>query len=450
LAASSHNKRTLFEFLMPNGRASIHVAAISANQRRQVSQEHCAVQQRNHPQHVPVRRPLQGARTGTDKLRKISDTIARLTALQAASSLRSGQTTNDGRLTPLSGFGSNPGNLAARSYLPPELPEGAPLVVVLHGCTQTAAGYDHHSGWSQMADEAGFALLYPEQQRANNQNLCFNWFQPSDVARGSGEALSIREMIETMVVAHKLDRKRIFITGLSAGGAMAAAMLAVYPDVFSAGAIIAGLPYGCAATIPEAFDRMRGQGGPSERGLQQLLRSASRHDGTWPRLSIWHGASDKTVASSNAKAIASQWFGVHEMGSDPSYSGAQGRRTREVWSSPSGDALIEINLIAGMGHGTPLGNDGLGTPGPFMLDVGVSSTREIARSWDIAGLEGTRNAAAPASGDRRDPDGAILVKSNDGNLKHGPRLRLGEPQERGSDPIGRVIEDALRRAGLMR
>ena len=134
----------------------------------------------------------------------------------------------------------------SRYYLPENLPEGAPLVVVLHGCTQSAAGYDRGSGWSQLADQAGFALLFAEQQRANNPNLCFNWFLPTDTKRNFGEALSIRQMIETLVLAHGLDRKRIFVTGLSAGGAMASVMLATYPEVFAGGAIIAGLPYGSA------------------------------------------------------------------------------------------------------------------------------------------------------------------------------------------------------------
>ena len=92
-----------------------------------------------------------------------------------------------------------------------------------------------------LADLHGFAVLFPEQQRANNANLCFNWFVPEDIRRDSGEALSIRQMIEAMVVAHGLDRSRIFVTGLSAGGAMASAMLATYPEIFAGGAIIAGL-----------------------------------------------------------------------------------------------------------------------------------------------------------------------------------------------------------------
>jgi phosphoribosyl-ATP pyrophosphohydrolase len=96
------------------------------------------------------------------------------------------------RLSDLTQFGLNPGNLRARVYIPTGLPAGAPLVVVLHGCTQTAAGYDHGSGWSSVADRYGFAVLYPEQQRANNPNLCFNWFRPGDCRRDAGEPLSIR------------------------------------------------------------------------------------------------------------------------------------------------------------------------------------------------------------------------------------------------------------------
>ena len=253
---------------------------------------------------------------------------------------------------------------------------------MLHGCTQTAAGYDYMSGWSQLADKAGFALLYPEQQRANNPNLCFNWFQPADTTRDRGEALSIRQMIEAMIVTHGLDRKRIFVTGLSAGGAMAAAMLANYPEVFAGGGIIAGLPYGSAATIPEAFDRMRGHGGPSEEDLQRLLQRASTHKGPWPRISIWQGSADHTVAPSNAAPIASQWRGVHGLKKAPAQLTTNGTLSRQVWHDDAGNVAMEINTIAGMGHGTPLGEN-LGAPGPYMIDVGISSTREIAGFWGI-------------------------------------------------------------------
>jgi poly(hydroxyalkanoate) depolymerase family esterase len=343
-------------------------------------------------------RPIPGVTTRTAQLRKISDTIARLSALRTQHSAHAADHGGRDRLQALTDFGSNPGALKGRVHLPPDLPKNAPLVVVLHGCTQNAAGYAHHSGWSQLADEAGFALLFPEQQRANNPNLCFNWFEPADTRRDMGEALSIRQMIEAMVLTHGLDRKRIFITGLSAGGAKAAAMLASYPEVFAGGAIIAGLPYGSATTIPQAFDRMRGHGGPSEKELQRILRGASNHPGPWPRISIWQGTADQTVAPSNADAVAAQWLGVHGLDRKiATRSEADGRLAKRVWRNVTGEAVVEVNIIAGMGHGAPVG-DGLGAAGPFMLDAGISSTREIARFW---GIDTTRAKDAARSKPKR-------------------------------------------------
>ena len=389
---------------------------------------------------------------GTSQLRKISDTIARLAALQARLAPHAATPGVSDRLHTLARFGTNPGALAAKSYVPDGMEKGAPLVVVLHGCTQTAAGYDHHSGWSQLADEAGFALLFPEQQRANNPNLCFNWFLPGDARRGSGEALSIREMIETMVATHDLDQNRIFITGLSAGGAMASAMLASYPEVFAGGAIIAGLPYGSATTIPEAFDRMRGHGGPSEGDLQRLVQDASTHEGPWPRISIWHGSADPTVAPSNAEALAAQWRGVHELEKRPTRSEASGRHTRHVWHDAEGLAAMEVNIIAGMAHGTPLGGDGLGAPGPFMLDVGISSTRETARIWGIADADKLEPAPlrpdAPAKGERPSPRTPAAERAKaDAST---PRPPFFPDSAANSPGVKKIIEDALKAAGLMR
>ena len=373
-------------------------------------------------------------------MRNLSDTIARLAALKAQ---HAPHTAGSGcprkNLSSLSGFGSNPGALQAKYHLPKHLPQGAPLVVVLHGCTQTAAGYDHHSGWSQLAAEEGFALVFPEQQRTNNPNLCFNWFQPGDARRGSGEALSIRQMIDAMVLAHGLDRNRVFVTGLSAGGAMASVLLASYPEVFAGGAIIAGLPYGSATTIAQAFDRMRGHGGPSQRELQRALRGASDHRGPWPRISIWHGSADQTVVPSNAESMVGQWRGVHKLDERPTYSKTTGVLARQVWCDPAGDAVIESNMIAGLGHGAPIG-DGLGIAGPYMLDVGISSTRHIARFWGIAQADGKAASVRWASTVRkRRPSQPSAVSAI--HQRHAASDVSGLQQ---------VIEDALRAAGLMR
>jgi poly(3-hydroxybutyrate) depolymerase len=165
------------------------------------------------------------------------------------------------------GFGSNPGNLRMFSYVPAGLPPAAPLIVVLHGCKQRAATFARDAGWLALADSSRLALLLPEQKGlprylydvyvfpwvmamfgANNQNACFNWFEPEDTARDRGEALSIRQMIDTMIQRYSVDQSRVYIVGFSAGGAMTAVMLAAYPERFAGGAIVAGVPYGCANT----------------------------------------------------------------------------------------------------------------------------------------------------------------------------------------------------------
>ncbi|WP_366926569.1 PHB depolymerase family esterase [Sphingomonas sp. LM7] len=335
--------------------------------------------------------------------------------------------------------------MRARFYVPPRLEPGAPLVVVLHGCTQDAAGYDHGSGWSRLSDEYGFAVLFPEQQRANNANLCFNWFNREDTRRNSGEALSIRQMIAAMADAHRLDAARIYVTGLSAGGAMTSVMLATYPEVFAGGAIIAGLPFGTAASVPEAFDRMRAHGGPRAAALGELVAAASDHRGPWPTISVWHGSSDATVAPLNADLVVEQWRGLHGVAPEGVVESELGAGyTRRAWRDADGREVIEEYRIAGLGHGTPLassGPDACGIPGPYMLEAGVSSTRRIAGFWGLIRAAPSRAASdlAMAAGP---PAAARAERLPTGGKDAPPRLPDGG--------VGRVIEDALRAAGLMR
>ncbi|MBW6526408.1 PHB depolymerase family esterase [Sphingomonas sp. RHCKR7] len=312
----------------------------------------------------------------------ISDTITRLRAV-GSTALPADVAVS--RLTAMGEVGRNPGALRAWLHVPPELPAGAPLVVVLHGCTQTAAAYDHGSGWSALADRFGFALLYPEQRRANNPNLCFNWFSPEDTRRGGGEVESIREMIVAAVDRLGLDPARVFVTGLSAGGAMTSALLACHPELFAGGAIIAGLPFGVARNVPEALDRMRGRG-HDRAGLGDSVRAASAHAGSWPAIAVWHGTADATVDKVNAALIVDQWRGIHRVDGDEAVETSDGL-VRRVWHDEAGRAVIRHYEVAGLGHGTPVataGDEACGVPGPHMLDAGISSTYRIAAEWGIA------------------------------------------------------------------
>jgi len=286
------------------------------------------------------------------------------------------------------GFGSNPGNLRMLTHVPRKLGKAPALVVALHGCTQTAAVYDHGSGWSTLAETYEFALLLPEQQRSNNPNNCFNWFLRSDIQRNHGEAFSIRQMVERMIEDYGIDRKRVFVVGLSAGGAMTSAMLATYPEVFAAGAIIAGLPYGCATNVQDAFETMaRGRDHSAQEG-GDLIRSASPHRGPWPKISIWHGSSDAIVNPRNMEAALKQWIDAHGVSVLPCIEHEIAGHSRRVWRTEADDDVIEAITITGMGHGVPLAAGGdserCGNAGPFHFDVGVSSSHHIVRFWGVA------------------------------------------------------------------
>jgi poly(hydroxyalkanoate) depolymerase family esterase len=277
--------------------------------------------------------------------------------------------------------------LHADTYIPKNFQKNGALVVVLHGSTQSAESYDYGSGWSTLADECGVALLFPEQRRTNNPIGSFNWFSPGDSQRGDGEALSIRQMIKQVVDDYAIDPSRVFITGMSSGGAMTSVMLATYPEVFAGGAIIAGLPYRSADSTLEAIFRMKGYGFPSDQTLDALVRAASKFTGRWPTISVWHGGSDTTVDSSNADAIVRQWQKIHKVEGAPTRVEKVDGFPRQVWCDAIGRVVIEEYIIASMGHGTPIkavGDEGLGEEGKYMLEVGISSTRQIAAFWGLA------------------------------------------------------------------
>ena len=356
-----------------------------------------------------------------------------------------------GRVHELTAFGANPGSLRMFVYVPKRLPRLAPLVVALHGCSQSAEEYDCGAGWSSLADRFGFAVLYPQQQPANNPKNCFSWFLPGDIARDQGEALSIRQMIEHAIATFGVDRRRVFVTGLSAGGAMASVMLATYPEVFAGGAIIAGLPYGCARSAQQAFEAMFTEQSPSARALGDRVRAASVHRGPWPKISVWHGTADPIVKPSNAENIVSQWTDVHGLSAAFTYEKSSGSYTRKVWTDADGDALIEAFSISGMAHGVPLGSamggEFCGSPGAFFLDAGISSTHHIARFWRLD--EGRTEILPRAIAS----DGRAVVKIGEtaGGWSKPDEASLGRDGERHARPPldpNLAIAAAFRAAGL--
>ncbi len=312
-------------------------------------------------------------------------------------------------LTAVTSFGTNPGNLKMYKYVPANMPANAPLVVALHGCTQTAAAYEA-TGWTALADLLKFYIVYPEQVSGNNQNACFNWFEPGDIARGQGEALSIKQMVDTMKAAHSIDASRVFVTGLSAGGAMTHVMAATYPDVFAGAAVMAGVPYKCATTMTDAFSCMSPGVDKTPTAWRDLVRNAfSTYTGAYPRMSIWHGTSDFTVKNTNLTEGLEQWTAVHGIDLTEDVSETVAGYPHKVYKNTAGKALVETYALTGMGHGTPIdpafkfpsSTVACGTAGAYVLDTDICSTWQVAKFW---GLDNSDTVApsvsltAPANG----------------------------------------------------
>lgn len=357
-------------------------------------------------------------------------------------------------------FGSNPGKLRALLHVPAVLGPRPAMIVALHGCTQTAAVYDAGSGWSELADRAGFIALFPEQQPGNNPNRCFNWFSRQHTQRGQGEVLSIVQMVQHVIKHYDVDPSRVYVAGLSAGGAMTASMLAVYPEVFAGGAIIAGLPHGSAFNVSQALEVMRTGDAKSPRILGDRVRSRFSQHTKWPRVSVWHGTGDHIVSLANGEACASQWVNVHGLAEQPTIEAGNSSHRVRTWLDDRGQNAVELHTLAGMGHGVPLASKGAsrcGHAGAFHLDVGVSSSVEILKFFDIDLPAGATEAVlvepphsqshdGPAANDARDSIFDVLHKAG--------LMNASATGRRQNPPLGQkvhgIIDSALRAAGLIK
>jgi feruloyl esterase len=273
-----------------------------------------------------------------------------------AAHIMPGTAASQSELIEIPRFGSNPGQLAMFAYLPddPPIPH-VPLIVLLHGCGQNAERFVGDSGWIEMADQLGIPLVLPEQSDENNRGRCFNWFRPLHTRRDHGEVLSIRQMVAAAVEQFGCDARQVFVAGLSAGGAMAAALLAAYPDVFAGGAVVAGLPVGAASSASEALRRTAEAGPPrsAEAWSEQVRRAAPiGYAGPWPRISIWQGEADRVVDPANASLLAIQWATLH--GFDPTQMDVKHLHGlyRERWGVV-GHPVVELCRLDGHGHGWP-------------------------------------------------------------------------------------------------
>ncbi|MEV8565362.1 PHB depolymerase family esterase [Streptomyces sp. NPDC051322] len=304
-----------------------------------------------------------------------------------------------GTFQQVTGFGSNPGHLTMYTYTPADLPAGAPLVVALHGCTQSAEDYYTHSGWQKYADLWGFEVVFPQTDSSNNALSCFSWFDTAKDTRDQGEAASVRQMVNEAETQHGSDSHRIFVTGLSAGGGMTADLLADYPDVFAGGAVDSGLPAQCATTSAAASGCQYSDQklSPAQWG-DKVRGSHPGYPGPWPRVAIWQGSSDTTVNPVNGSELRDQWTDVWGIGQTASSTRSlPGGTTLSSYDDGTGKPAVELYSIAGMAHGLAVqpgsGTDQCGTTGTYYLSS-ICSSYYTALFW---GLDGSADGGGTGS-----------------------------------------------------
>lgn len=211
------------------------------------------------------------------------------------------------QLSYVANFGSNPGNLKMYNYNASK-EEAKPLVIVLHGCSQTAHRMDENAGWTKLAKENDVTILFPEQRLRNNTSRCFNWFFAHDVAEHGGEMESIKQMIAFMLSNYSIDTTRIFVTGLSAGGFMAVDLAGQQKDRIKEAAIFAGGPFGMNYQAVEQRHGRYDQDADDAQFWKEKLTGYHKADSLdLPRLLIFQGTTDQTVRPHYAKILALQW-----------------------------------------------------------------------------------------------------------------------------------------------
>lgn len=247
------------------------------------------------------------------------------------------------------------GGLDSMLYRPAGAAPGMPLVVMLHGCTQSPEDFARGTGMNRLADEHGFLVAYPRQTRAANQQRCWNWFRPGDQVRGRGEPALIARLVDEVVAAERADVRRVYVAGLSAGGAAAAIMADAYPDLFAAAGIHSGLACGAAQDLPGALAAMKRGGGRAARPRAAGARFVP--------VITFHGDRDGTVSEANAREIvaaATAATGVSVTVEVEAGSEGGRRYTRALSRDGAGQVLIEQWTVAGAGHawsgGDPAGS----------------------------------------------------------------------------------------------
>lgn len=261
------------------------------------------------------------------------------------------------------------GTLTTKVYRPSHLGEDlAPLVVMLHGCTQSPDDFAVGTRMNELAEQYGFFVAYPAQAKSANASKCWNWFRDGDQRRDRGEPSLIADATRQILSTHPVDPRRVFVAGLSAGGAAAAIMGCAYPDLYAGVGVHSGLACGAASDLPSALRAMQRGGGRKPRPSSSV-----------PTI-VFHGDADRTVGPSNADEVSEQVAGRSDQVMTERGATAAGRRyARTVRHDANGRATSEQWMIEGGGHAWFGGNP----QGSYADPDGPDASREMLRFFGI-------------------------------------------------------------------
>jgi poly(hydroxyalkanoate) depolymerase family esterase len=257
-------------------------------------------------------------------------------------------------------FSGTNGSITYQGYVPSSYKSGTavPLVVALHGCTQTADGFRQQTRWDALAESKGFIVVFPQQSQNNNQLKCWNFFQPANIQRGSGEPAMIAGITKWVQQHYTVDAHRVYVNGLSAGGAMTSVMAATYPDIYAAAGVGSGCEYAATAACAGS------QSADPVQAADQAYKAMGQYHRPIPVI-VFQGDQDKTVPPINAQQLVQQWLRTDDLADDGTANGsipsvASGSRsgrssagmnyTTTSYADGHGKELIQSWLVAGMGH----------------------------------------------------------------------------------------------------
>lgn len=280
-------------------------------------------------------------------------------------------------------YADGTGTRAYRTYLPEkDAGRQRPLVVMLHGCKQNPEDFAVGTRMNELADELGFVVVYPEQAVAANHQRCWNWFRTADQKRGSGEPALVAGITREAIARYNADRRRVYVAGLSAGGAMAAILGRTYPDLYAAVGVHSGLAYGAADDVHSALAAMRGRHGREPKAGDAMPAG--------PPTIVFHGDRDTTVHPENAERLIEQVLPVRSllffsrpMPPKVERGEAKGRAyTRTIRQDSSGKPAYEHWLVHDAGHAWSGGN----WRGSFSDPKGPDASRAMLRFFSAATL----------------------------------------------------------------